>query len=64
MLGYVFKYSRQINTPAINAAIRVIDDPSDVPVNSNIDGIEIAIATAIARSIAPMTNKIMLHYLN
>jgi hypothetical protein len=60
MLGYVFRYSRQISAPAINAAINVMDDPSDVPVIRTIDGTEMAIATAIARNIAPMTKKIML----
>ena len=49
MLGYVFRYSRQMSAPAINEAINVMDDPSDVPVIRTIDGTEIAIATIIAR---------------
>ena len=57
MLGYVFRYSRQMRAPAINAAINVMDDPSDVPVIRTIDGTEMAIATAIARKTAPMTKK-------
>lgn len=59
MLGYVFRYSKQTKAPAIKAAINVIDEPSEEPVNKTIDGIEMAIATAIARKIAPMTDKIM-----
>ena len=49
MLGYVFRYSRQISAPVIKAAINVMDDPSDVPVIRTIDRTEMAIATAIAR---------------
>ena len=60
MLGYVFRYSRQMSAPAINAAINVMDDQSDLPVIRTIDGTEMAIATAIARKIAPMIKKIML----
>jgi hypothetical protein len=60
MLGYVFRYSRQMSAPAIKAAINVMDDPSDAPVIRTIDGTEMAIATASARNIAPMTKKIML----
>jgi hypothetical protein len=48
MLGYVFRYSRQMSAPAINAAINVMDDPSDFTVIRTIDGTEMAIATAIA----------------
>ena len=38
MLGYVVRYSRQMSAPAINAAINVMNDPSDVPVIRIIDG--------------------------
>ena len=61
MLGYVFRYSRQISAPAIKAAINVMDDPSDVPVIRTIDGTESHRNGAKYR---PYDQKDHAHYLN